>query len=87
MGRGRVEVIVNLFNVFTVISLVTIEAIETLFQNRVFTVPKTKGEAKSLVIIPIPISISHRFSQAVLTWQRRNSRNTRHSIFTPPVSS
>lgn len=67
MGRGRVEVIVNLFNVFTVISLVTIEAVETFFQNRIFTVPKTKGEAKSLVIIPIPISISHRFSQAVLT--------------------
>lgn len=66
MCRGRVEVIVNLFNVFTVISLVTVEAVETFFQNGVFTVPKTKGETNSLVVIPTPVSISRFFSQAGL---------------------
>lgn len=87
MCRGRVEVIIDLFDVFTVISLVTVEAVETFFQDRVFTVPKTKRETKSLMVITAPVRISHLFSQADLKRQGRNSRNTSHSVLTPPIRS
>ena len=51
MGRGRIEVEVIVFDVFTVIPFVAREAEDPFFQNRISSVPEGDGEADILMTI------------------------------------
>jgi hypothetical protein len=50
-GWSGVEIVVNLFDVLSVIALFTRQAEESLFENRVFAIPQGDGEAEKLVVV------------------------------------
>ncbi len=54
MGRRRIEVVVILFDVLSVIALSIGQPEEALFQNRIVFIPKGKAEADSLMIVGDP---------------------------------
>ena len=48
---SRIQIVVQLLDIFAVITLVAGHAEEALFKNRVLLVPEGKREAKTLVIV------------------------------------
>lgn len=51
MSRSGVQVIVQLFDIFTVISLMTCNAEKAFLENGVLTIPKGEPKAKALMVI------------------------------------
>src|SRR5215469_10141240 len=51
MGRRRVEVVINLLYIFTMVALAVCEAEQSLFQNWIFPIPDRKSQADALMLI------------------------------------
>jgi hypothetical protein len=60
MRWSGVQVVIELFDVFTVVTLVAGDTKKALFEDRIFTVPKRKRDAKALMCI-------RKTSNAILT--------------------
>jgi hypothetical protein len=51
MGGGRVKIVIQFFDIFAMIALMSSEPKEAFFQDRIDTVPKRKREAQTLVVV------------------------------------
>src|SRR6516225_7670882 len=51
MGWSRIKVVIDLFDIFAVVSLAVREAEQPLLQNRVFSIPDHKGQANALMSV------------------------------------
>jgi hypothetical protein len=51
MRRRRVEVVIKLLDIFTVVTFRSGKTKEPFFQDRIATIPESKGKAEALVVV------------------------------------